>query len=138
MKSQYLQLKTQKGLSLLELLIALAVFAIFITPMLTGLYASSVSAISNSKDKTLANFVAQNHLAELQLEDDWPSVGKKEGDTKYGGREWDWEQKVVGTQVEDLRRVTIAVKYGTDGIFTMTGFVGKKSDKGSSRSGGRR
>lgn len=132
MKTKYLHLQTQRGLSLLELLIALAVFAIFITPMLTGLYASSVSAISNSKEKTLANFVAQNHFAELQLEDDWPSVGKKEGKTEYAGREWEWEQNVVGTQVEDLRRATIAVKYGSDGIFTMTGFVGKKADKGSS------
>lgn len=60
----------QKGLSLLELLIALAVFAIFITPMLTGLYAASVTAIGNAKERTLASYIAQNHLAELQLEDE--------------------------------------------------------------------
>ncbi|AOE49023.1 type II secretion system minor pseudopilin GspI [Kangiella sediminilitoris] len=120
--------RKQSGLSLLELLIALAVFSIFIIPMLSGLFSSSIIALGNSKDKTLANFVAQNHFAELQLDDDWPSVGKRRGETEYAGRIWEWEQNVVGTEVEDMRRVTLSILYGESGIYTMTGFVGKKSD----------
>ncbi|WP_223670689.1 type II secretion system minor pseudopilin GspI [Kangiella shandongensis] len=123
--------RRQRGLSLLELLIALAVFSIFILPMLSGLFSSSVIALGNSKDKTLANFVAQNHFAELQLDDDWPSIGKKQGETEYAGRTWEWEQNVVGTEVEDMRRVTVSVLYGEEGVYTMTGFVGKKTDKRS-------
>ena len=127
--------QTQKGLSLLELLIALAVLAIFITPMLTGLFSSSVVALGNSKERTLANFLAQNHFAELEIEDEWPSVGTKQGTTEYAGREWEWEQQVVATGVETMRRVTFTVKFGEEGVFSMTGFVGKKSDK---ESGGQR
>lgn len=124
----------QSGLSLLELLIALAVLAIFITPMLTGLFSSSVVALGNSKERTLASYVAQNHFAELELEDEWPSVGTKQGVTEYAGREWEWEQKVVGTEVESMRRVSFSIKFGSEGIFTMTGFVGKKSEpKGGQR-----
>ncbi|WP_052735152.1 type II secretion system minor pseudopilin GspI [Kangiella geojedonensis] len=120
----------QSGLSLLELLIALAVLAIFITPMLSGLFSSSIVALGNSKDKTLANFVAQNHLAELQIDNEWPSIGTQQGTTEFANREWEWERKVVGTEVESMRRVTLSISYGAQGIYTMTGFVGKKSDKG--------
>ncbi|WP_343987939.1 type II secretion system minor pseudopilin GspI [Kangiella japonica] len=121
--------QNEKGLSLLELLIALAVLAIFITPMLSGLFASSVVALGNSKERTLASYVAQNHFAELEIEDEWPSIGTKQGVTEYAGREWEWEQQVVGTEVETMRRVSFSIKFGSEGIFTMTGFVGKKSDK---------
>ena len=57
--------QNEKGLSLLELLIALAVLAIFITPMLTGLFSSSVVALGNSKERTLASYVAQITLLNL-------------------------------------------------------------------------
>ena len=122
---------TQKsqGLSLLELLIALAIFSIFITPVLTGLYSSSVQSIVNSKDKTLASYIAQNHLAELQLEEQWPSTGTKQGEVEYANQTWRWQQKVVDTTDENLRRVTVTIEYGRDGSFAMTGFVGKQDTK---------
>ncbi|NVK22849.1 MAG: type II secretion system minor pseudopilin GspI [Kangiellaceae bacterium] len=120
--------KTQ-GLSLLELLIALAIFSIFITPVLTGLYSSSVQSVLNSKDKTLASYIAQNHLAELQLEEQWPSTGTKQGELEFANQSWRWQQKVVDTTDENLRRVIVTIEYGKDGAFTMTGFVGKKESK---------
>ncbi|GAA4358907.1 type II secretion system minor pseudopilin GspI [Kangiella marina] len=124
----------QSGLSLLELLIALAVLAIFITPMLSGLFSSSIIAMGNSTEKTLANFVAQNHFAELQIEDDWPSVGTQQGTVEYANREWKWERQVVATEVESMRRITLSIEYGAQGIFTMTGFIGKNSGgKGGER-----
>lgn len=119
----------QKGLSLLELLIALAVFAIFITPMLTGLYAASVTAIGNSKERTLASYIAQNRLAELQLEDEWPSIGKKQGEVEFSDQEWRWEQEVVNTADENMRRVTVTILLGEQGSFSMIGFVGKKEKR---------
>lgn len=118
--------KKQKGLSLLELLIALAVFAIFITPMLTGLYAASVTAIGNTKERTLASYIAQNHLAELQLKEEWPAVGRKQGEVEYAGQEWRWEQQVENTADENMRRVTVVILMGEQGSYAMIGFVGKQ------------
>jgi len=121
-----INLAKQKGLSLLELLIALAVFAIFIIPMLTGLYAASVASIANAKERTLASYIAQNHLAQLQLDDEWPAPGRKQGEVEFAGQEWRWEQEVVNTSYENMRRVTVTVLMGEQGSFSMIGFVGKK------------
>lgn len=118
--------RKQHGLSLLELLIALAVFAIFITPMLTGLYAASVTAIANAKEKTLASYIAQNQLAELQIEKEWPATGRKQGEVEFAGKEWRWEREVVNTADENMRRVTITILLGEQGSFSMIGFVAKQ------------
>lgn len=119
----------QKGLTLLELLIAMLITGILIVPLVYGLFNSSAQSISANRDKTLASYVAKNYIAELQLEDDWPSVGKKESEMELANREWKIEHEVVKTTDENMRRVAVSVLYGSDGIFTMTGFVGKKDKK---------
>ena len=77
----------------------------------------------------MASYIAQNHLAELQLEDNWPNTGKKQGEVEFANQQWKWEQEVVNTTDENLRRVTVTILYGEQGSFSMTGFVGKKDTK---------
>lgn len=119
----------QKGLTLLELLIAMLITGILIVPMVYGLFNSSAQSISANRDKTLASYVAKNYIAELQLADNWPSVGKKESEMELANREWKIEHEVVETSDPNMRRVAVSVLYGGDGIFTMIGFVGKKDKK---------
>lgn len=118
-----------QGLSLLELLIALAIFAIFITPMLTRLYASNVTSILNSQDQTLANYVAQNHIAQLQIDKEWPSAGTQTGETEFANRSWQWQQKTENTSDENMRRITVTLTYGKQGTFSMVGFVAKPDNE---------
>lgn len=116
----------QRGLTLLELLIAMLITGILIVPLVYGLFNSSAQSISANRDKTLASYVAKNYIAELQLEENWPSVGRKDSEMELANREWKIEHQVVETSEPKMRRVTVRVLYGQDGTFTMTGFVGKK------------
>lgn len=116
----------QSGLTLLELLIAMLITGILIVPLVYGLFNSSAHSISANRDKTLASYVAKNYIAELQLEDDWPSVGVRDSEMELANREWNIQHQVVETSDPNMRRVTVTVLYGGDGTFTMTGFVGKK------------
>ncbi|NVJ64857.1 MAG: type II secretion system minor pseudopilin GspI [Gammaproteobacteria bacterium] len=119
----------QKGLTLLELLIAMSITGILIVPLVYGLFNSSAQSISANRDKTLASYVAKNYIAELQLADNWPSVGTKDSEMELANREWKIKHQVVETSEPKMRRVTVTVAYGGDGTFTMTGFVGQKDNK---------
>lgn len=120
------KIQKAKGLTLLELIIALAIWSIMIAPFLYKFLSADLNSYRNAKDQTLASYIAQNHIAELQLEKKWPAVGKRQGELKFAKSDWLWKQEVVATSDENLRRVTVSIEYGKEGLFSMTGFVGKK------------
>ncbi len=97
----------QSGFTLLEVLVALAILAI---ALITGLKAISqnVNNASYLRDKTLAQWVAQNQLNELRLSGQWPPA-EASGTAQMAGHEWNWRMSVEEVAVDDLRRVNIMV-----------------------------
>ncbi len=120
----------QLGLSILEVLVATAIIAILIAPMVSNLFNATSQNLSANREMTLASYIAKNHIAELQLEDKWPSTGTKDGEVEFANRTWKWQQQVVDTSDPNMRRVVVTILFGKDGSFAMTGFVGKKDSKG--------
>lgn len=97
-----------KGFTLIEVLVALAILAIALA---AAARASSMS-ISNSdtlKQRLLANWVAQNRLAEHTARRDWPDVGMKSGETEQGGLPMRWEERVSATPNARFRRMEVTV-----------------------------
>ena len=97
-----------KGFTLIEVLVALAILAIALA---AAARASSMS-ISNSdtlKQRLLANWVAQNRLAEHTARRDWPEVGTKSGEMEQGGLPMRWEERVSATQNTQFRRMEVVV-----------------------------
>lgn len=80
-----------------------------------------------NREMTFASYIAQNHIAQLQLKDDWPSIGTRNGEVEFARQIWKWKQDVVKTTDPNMRRVVVTVSMGGDGSLSMTGFVGKKS-----------
>jgi general secretion pathway protein I len=100
--------RRQRGFTLLEVLIALAVLAIAMGAVIkaTGDYTGSHAWL---RDRTLATWVARNVLVQFQVEKDWPGVGERKGTREMGHREWRWLARVSQTDEAQLRRMDVEV-----------------------------
>lgn len=109
--------KKSRGFTLLEVLVALAVFA---TAAMAVINAANIqmSQIPVMRERTLANYVASNRLVEVKLENTFPEVGSKDGRMEMAGEQWYWRQKVIKAADDKLRlvRVSVSKDAGFDGI----------------------
>tara|TARA_Y100001968_G_scaffold305707_1_gene321826 strand:- start:1611 stop:2090 length:480 start_codon:yes stop_codon:yes gene_type:complete len=117
----------QTGLTLLEVMVALLIFALTGTAVLkaAGEHLSSVGQIESV---TFANWVASNRLNQLQLDTTWPPKNNLKGTMEMADRTWYWQQTVTKTNDNDLRSVTVSV--GEDdsydsSVTSVTTFVAK-------------
>lgn len=100
----------QRGFTLVEVLVAVAVLAIAMAAIISAMARQADNA-GYLRQKTIALWVAHNHLTELQLKPEWPAIGRSEGKMEMSGVEWTWETVVVQAPgQEKLRRVDIKVR----------------------------
>jgi type II secretion system protein I len=95
-----------RGFTLLEVIIALAIVALSVGALL-GSVTSSASNIIYLKDKTLAEWVALNRLAEIRISKQMPILGKRTGEMVMGGMKWQWEQEVIELPVKGMFRIDV-------------------------------
>jgi general secretion pathway protein I len=98
----------QQAFTLLEVLIALAIFATVAAVLLTA-SARSLQNASRLEDKTLAGWVADNYLTELQLADTAPAIGEDSRELEYAGRQWQLYSETSATSEPGMRRVDVWV-----------------------------
>lgn len=116
-----------RGFTLLEVLVAVAIVALGLSGVLATIN-GMVGSSAYLRDKTLANWVAQNHITELRLQSDWPDLGKSTDDVEMAGQQWRVETEVVSTPVEKLRRLNVSVAYREtpdDSLVTVAAFIGE-------------
>jgi general secretion pathway protein I len=116
------------GFTLIEVLVALAVAAIGLAAVL-GVVSNSARNATYLRDKTLAGWIALNHITETRLGTLMPAVERTTGELDYAGQHWKWSQTVTQTDVPGMRRVDVQVRYATDpedsSLASVTGFVGR-------------
>lgn len=102
-----------RGFTLLEVLVALAIFAVASVSLLAAQNAQ-VRTDGRLADKTLAHWAALNRLAEMQLQGLFPDVGQGESPASMGDRDWVITTKVEATPSPEVRRVIFSVAPKSD------------------------
>lgn len=100
--------RSQRAFTLIEMLVAVAVLAIALGAIISGMGLYTRNA-ADLRERTLALIVAHNRLTELELERAWPNAGKSDGDVELGGVKWEWTAEVKATPDPHLRRVDLSV-----------------------------
>lgn len=100
--------RQQRGFTLLEVLIALAILAIALAAAIKGI-TSHVSNISYLKERTLAHWVGMNALTELRASGEYPGAGEIKSGESMAGREFQWVINVTEVEGGDVRRLDIKV-----------------------------
>jgi general secretion pathway protein I len=106
----------QKGFTLLEIMIAVAIIAIALTALL-GSQSQSVYFANSAKFETMATLLAQSKMSELVLEDSF-SLSSNNGDFGDDFPGYAWEAKVSdivieGIDVSDyLKQIDLVVTWG--------------------------
>ena len=101
-------MKRARGFTLLEVLVALAIFALVAASVL-GVSARSLQTAARLEDKTLAMWIADNQLSEMQLAPSPPGAGDQQGQVDFANRQWAWQTSVIETSEPTMRRITIWV-----------------------------
>jgi len=100
---------TERGFTLLEVLVALAIVAVALGAIIKSA-GESAANITYLRDKTVAGWVAENELNKILINREWPELGDREGVSEMAEREWRWQTRVQETADEDLRQVEITVQ----------------------------
>ncbi len=103
------------------MVIALSLFAIFESTSTVALHSSYL------KEKTIANWVAQNRIALYRARKTWGSVSNTSGQVSMANVEWDWKMHIAETENPNVRKIDVDVFFnGGDTIKgSATGYVVK-------------
>ena len=119
--------QSEKGFTLMEVLVALSVLAIALSAIIQSVSTNSSHA-GYLREKTLAHWVAMNRIAEIQSMNEYPPTGNKRGTEEMAGHEWHWQTTVVDSGVENVRRIEVQVKLNKDdkgSLSSLVALVGK-------------
>jgi general secretion pathway protein I len=100
-----------RGFTLIEVMVALVIVAFGMGAVLATL-SSAANNIAALHDKTLAQWIALNLVADTRLNLQLPTAGTTEGDIKaFGNGDWHWQRDIVPVpSIPGLLEITVRVR----------------------------
>ena len=98
------------GFTLVEVLVALAIITVGASAVLAAV-TSSADTTSYLRDKTFAEWIALNRVAETRLAMRRPVPGESSGEVDFAGGRWHWTQIVAEVEnVSGMLRIEVSVR----------------------------
>lgn len=101
-------MRQEAGFTLIETIVALAVFALAATALL-NVQGLNARMMQTGEEKTLAAIIAENQLVLMASDPLPPQLGVTKGEVEAAGRNWRWVQNVTAAPGGALLRVDITV-----------------------------
>ena len=120
----------QSGLTLLEVMVALFIFAVTGTAIMKAA-SEHLNGVGQIEEVAVATWVANNRLNEILMERPWPLKNNQKGQQDMAGRTWYWTQVVKATNDSDFKAVEISVSLKesrADNITTVVVYLAKPSE----------
>ncbi len=99
----------ERGFTLIEVLVALAVFSLAAMALMR-LQGASLGTAARLEEKLVAQIVARNHAVEASVEQPLPAFGATIGSAENAGRSWAVARQVVRTPDPTLVRIDVEVR----------------------------
>ncbi|MFC3396275.1 type II secretion system minor pseudopilin GspI [Brenneria rubrifaciens] len=103
----------QQGMTLIEVLVALTVFALAGIAVLQTT-ATQAGSLSRLEEKTFAMWVAENQQVQLRLAQRWPETHWVKGESQFAGQRWYWRWQGVETGDPQFRALDVEVRRSKD------------------------
>lgn len=100
--------RSEHGFTLIEMLVALAIFSLAALALLRLGGATATNSASLT-DQAFAQIVARNLAVETLTDPQPPAFGATQGDAVNGGRRWRWTRTVNRSPEARIQQIEIAV-----------------------------
>ncbi len=98
----------ERGFTLIEIMVALAVFSLAVLA-LVRLESATVRGAGLIDETTAAQMVARNVALDALTEAQPPAPGRSNGSEVNGGRTWQWTRQISSTGEATVVRIDVAV-----------------------------
>ena len=98
-----------RGMTLLEVMVALAIFAVAGMAVMSSV-SQQLVGLTALEEKTIATWVADNRQVEVKLRKNWPGLSWTNGKEEMAGQTWYWRWRGVETQDSSFRALDVEVR----------------------------